>query len=382
MKRETLAVAGQVKISVENVNGDLQVVGWERPEITAKTSGDLLELNNEGQAVSVRCDDDLILYVAREASLSLDNISGDADIRALTGDVTIVNVSGDLQVRNVGAAKIDSVGGDLSLRSSSGNLQVGKVGSNASLRDVKGDVVLESVNSDLHLRNMEGNVTAVAGGDAILSLHPKNGTNIDVTAGCDLLLCVPTTLDAQLDLQAGAEEGIRIDLPGVTSVEEAATRKLVLGSGSATLHLVAGEDLVVTSKEGEWESKADFDPFGYSDLFSGEFPGVPADLHERISRQVEEVTQRVAQMQSARIQQRMEAAMRRAEEKLRAAERRSQFMGVTGRGRPPSPISSTPPTPPSEPVSNEERLAILKMLEDKRISVKQAEKLLSALEGK
>ena len=37
--------------------------------------------------------------------------------------------------------------------------------------------------------------------------------------------------------------------------------------------------------------------------------------------------------------------------------------------------------PPKPPVSDEERLAILKMLQEKKISAEEAEKLLSALEG-
>jgi hypothetical protein len=42
----------------------------------------------------------------------------------------------------------------------------------------------------------------------------------------------------------------------------------------------------------------------------------------------------------------------------------------------------TPPEPPREPVSDEERLAILRMLEQKKITVEQAEQLLAALTGK
>ena len=49
----------------------------------------------------------------------------------------------------------------------------------------------------------------------------------------------------------------------------------------------------------------------------------------------------------------------------------------------------TPPVPPNaaqrpeaEPVTDAERLAILKMLQDKKITLQDAEKLLAALDGK
>jgi hypothetical protein len=46
-----------------------------------------------------------------------------------------------------------------------------------------------------------------------------------------------------------------------------------------------------------------------------------------------------------------------------------------------TPKPPTPPMPPSEPVSEDERMTILKMLADKKITSQQAEELLNALEG-
>jgi hypothetical protein len=95
-----------------------------------------------------------------------------------------------------------------------------------------------------------------------------------------------------------------------------------------------------------------------------------------------------AQEHSDRVQHRVDAAMRRAEEKMRSAERRTAHMGISmgrwgvniGGPRPPRP--PVPPVPPSEPVTDDERLTILKMLQQKKISLQEAEKLLAALEGK
>ena len=68
---------------------------------------------------------------------------------------------------------------------------------------------------------------------------------------------------------------------------------------------------------------------------------------------------------------------------MRAAERRSVHMGVSvGRWGAKVERPVAPPPPPSEPVSDEERLSILKMLQEKKISREEAEKLLAALEGK
>ena len=56
------------------------------------------------------------------------------------------------------------------------------------------------------------------------------------------------------------------------------------------------------------------------------------------------------------------------------------FIGL-GKTNPDRSASSAVP-PIDQPVSDEERLTILRMLQDKKISMEDAEKLLAALEGK
>lgn len=387
MKQSTIAVNSPLTVVIDNLEGDLQVAGWERAEVSAKTDGDELDLQAEGGQARVRCQGDLILYLPREAQLQVGNVSGDVDIRAVSGSIGFGNVGGDLQMRAVGPVKLSNVSGDLSVRNCSGDFRADQIGSDASLRDVQGTLTLSMVGADLYLRNMDRDVSARAGSDAILYLQPNKGAKIEVHAAGDILLRLPAEVDALLSLQGGSMESIRVDFPDLEPGEEGITREVKLGSGAAKIRLTAGDELIVTSRADEWQSLADFDNSGLDDDFAGRFPGLRADFHDRISERIQAATQRAneqAQRHSDRAQRRVEAAMRRAEEKMRAAERRSRFMGVGGHGVgrpfPPSPVA--PPAPPSEPVSDEERLTILKMLQEKKISLQEADKLLAALDGK
>ena len=77
-----------------------------------------------------------------------------------------------------------------------------------------------------------------------------------------------------------------------------------------------------------------------------------------------------------RISQRAQEAARRAEHKAqRVASRRHAKMKWTWD------FDNMPKAPKREPVSEEERMAILRMLAEKKITSEEAEQLLSALEG-
>lgn len=93
---------------------------------------------------------------------------------------------------------------------------------------------------------------------------------------------------------------------------------------------------------------------------------------ERIMHQAHEASERGI----ARAREKMRLDQEKLERRLEIAQRRAKVQGVAP-GR--ETRFSQPQTP--EPISGEERLAILHMLEQKKISVEEAEKLFAALEG-
>jgi len=109
--------------------------------------------------------------------------------------------------------------------------------------------------------------------------------------------------------------------------------------------------------------------------------------HERANAHLEAANRR-AEAAGQRASIKIEAAMRRAEAKARAAEVRAR----RGAGNVHANIKisrwnwdlspNEMPLEAGAPISDDERLAILKMLQEKKITVEEAEKLLAALEGK
>jgi hypothetical protein len=189
------------------------------------------------------------------------------------------------------------------------------------------------------------------GEDVVLYLDPQPGNAYSVTAGEDILLVMPPKANATLTLNG---DEIDVEWKGIRNEEEVTSRVITLGDGSATVTLHAGGDIRVTNQSDAGESAEDF----------GNFAGIGFDwsgFGERISRHVEAATRRAGRQ--------AERAARRVNAKVNLGR---WNWDITPQGI---------PNRPSEPVSDEERITILKMLQEKKITAEEAEKLLAALEG-
>jgi len=405
MKQQTITVDPNQKVTLESIPGDLRAAGWDRPEIMAKTDGDKLDIISAADGIVISCEEDLILYLPRSADLNVKKVAGDAILQAINGPValgpiagdltindlgpvTLGTVSGDASLRNTGALNADTISGDFTLRGGHGVCAVENVGGDASVRDVDGMVTIAEVGSDLYVRNVHGAVTVKAGADVALYLSPVPGQTYDVNAGDDLIVRLTPEVKVKLHLNANSPESLQVDFPGVNLPEDCTSYEVLLGEqdeGVAEMLLTAGGDLLVTSRADPWKSAADFDHGDWHIPPIPPIPPLPPDFSERINRRVEASLQRAqAHIDAAtrRSDAKVQAAMHRAEAKARAAEVRArswQGRVVIG-GRTVMNVSSS--APQGEPVSDDERLTVLKMLQEKKITLEEAEKLLAALEGK
>lgn len=418
MQQQTISVEQTIPVLVGPVPGDLRVAGWERAEIMAKTDGDELNLSLENGQARVTCDENLILYLPRPSALIVERVAGDASLQAMqgalrlgpvAGDVTMNDVgpvdadtiAGDASLRNVGAMSARSISGDFTLRVGNGPCVIENIGGDASLRDINGDLIVQNVGSDLYVRNVRGSVNVTAGADISLYLEPHPGQMYHATAGDDLLVRIPCDVNIELHLVGGNPDDVHVDIPGVELSGDSTAYDLTIGpegDSIAKMYLTSGDDLLVTCHADAWESAADFG-VGMADGSNWGIPPIPPlppDFSERINRRVQAAMERAqvrmeeagrrAESASRRAGIKVEAAVRRAEAKARAAEVRARRSGRSGfnieMDRWHWDLTPRGPVETGQPVSDEERLTILRMLQEKKISLEEAEKLLAALEGK
>jgi len=356
-----ISVSSQPKVKIESVEGDLRLVGWDNDEILVRSNDEAVTLNQNGDDVSIKCQDALAINVPKNSQVHILTVNGDMSMRGLAGDLEADLLNGDVAIRDAGKVTLGAVESDFSLRGAKGDVRVKSVGGDASLREVNGSLTLDSVSDDLAIHGVGGNLKVDVDEDVVLHLDPKPGQEYSVVAGDDIMLILPEGANATLTLNG---DKINVHLPNIQP-EDSASRVVTLGDGSAQIKLDAGGDVLVTDRQDAAQSADEFGNFAgmmfdwgsWGREIGQEWGDIGRDWGDRISRQAQEVA-------------------RKTERKVRhAAGRRNARMKFTWD------LDNMPKAPKREPVSEEERMTILRMLAEKKISSEEAEQLLSALEG-
>ena len=404
-----------------DVSGDLNLKGQDSFEVVAKSDGpENLLLEAQDDQVTIRCSGDCSVRVPRAAIIQVTATHGDAVYKALDGDLTIDDTHGDLELRNVGATKIGKVNGDLEAKNVEGNLNIDSAQGDVSIRGVQGDfLVTNKVAGNLSLSDVGGNAIASANGNVFLHLDPAPGHRYEFTSHGNVFCRLST--DASVEISVPKASQVMVELPGIHAPAPIqAPYALTLAEGDAHITLSAKGNVVLDTYTPDWDMEdfdldVDSEVNGIADAVSQQITQQvesqvrmiedqlnaqlssltmrlnAAKLSEEQARRIEDRAHEASERATARAQDRIRHAQERMEHKMAAAQRKIEIKAqahehASRHGRQSwnfnIPTPPTPATPPGEPVSEDERLMILRMLEQKVISMDQAEELLSALEGK
>jgi predicted GIY-YIG superfamily endonuclease len=414
-----LSVESEFPLIVVEVNGNLRLKGADEQQVvgTSQGEGDLVIEQREDQ-VYVHCKDNLSLLVPRRSEIKVEMVSGNASYKALDGELDIHRVAGNVELRNVGPVRIGEAKGNLLARRVAGDLNIDTLFGNASVEDIQGAfTVTGSIKGNLNLDEVDDDIKAVAGGNLAAKLDPLPGVTYELRAGGNLACWLPEDASAEINILKAAKTSLGFESQKIPQPVEFPF-SFTLGDGEALVSLSAGGNLAVSgapdlhrpagfgihlefTKDGipddfgadiSRQIEAQMEMLGHQIEFQMEnlsstlmSSGLSEEAAERISRRAREAGERAtrrAQEKMQRAQEKMErkveAARRKAEMKARSARRAEQRQErkVSWKGSPAADTASQ-----AEPVSGEERLIILQMLEEKKITLEQAEELLSALEG-
>ena len=349
-------------VRVERVRGDLRVVGAESERVTVQGGADgAAEVEHDDSLIVIQAPRSLRLGVPRGATLEIGHIGGDLQIEGVQGEIHLGKVGGDASLAECGGVVADRVGGDVLVRDVSAAISLKAVGGDVLLDGSEAGVKVLGAGGDASLRRLPGPIDAAVGGDVHLVLGQALRGNVNLQVGGDVFCRLPSGASAQVKLVAGGD--LKVD-PPVDKEAEWGGLSFELGAGEYDVRIDAGGDL--------W-------------MGVGEDAEAEVDLESLGSRMASKVGEKIAEMEAALCAMGAEmgavSGERIAERVQRIVDRAVRDTGP--RGMPQGlkeALEGLGSGPRAEPVTDEERLKILQMLEQKKINVEEAEQLLEALE--
>jgi hypothetical protein len=430
MFEQTIETSTTPHITVVECAKNLLVQGKDSAQITIRVDGEAkdLTLEQEGETLTLSASKDCEIACPVDATLTVQACHGNAKVDGVAGTIALETVHGNLTLKDVGPTEFTRVDGNLYIRDVGGVLRGKAVGGNARVHDVEGECVLEKVNGNLHVRDVDGDfqsetvggnahvddvrgqctvrkvggnltfdevqggVTAEkVGGNARAKPFFAPGTACRISAGGNVDIRLPDEANLSLTLRAGG--GVRSKIAGLTLERANGEMRGVLGDGAASLEAKAGGSITLRGQGTAHEAPGEFEfNMDFLDDLEGIGPMIEARVGEAMAQLEVQLKQGLGQFDSEKLRLKIEraaeksarAAERAAEEVRRAAEREAQKarMRAERSQRRWERTSGQKPRTRSEPVSEEEQLRVLRLVEQGKITPEQAADLLAAMKGR
>lgn len=212
-------------VLVENVSGSVQVIGWNKNEIsvTGTLSGDIEELKFEpGKKKSrievvwpkgkknLKGEAHLVINVPRASQLEVECVSADIEISKVTGSVEGSSISGDVTITGQ-CEEIDaeSISGDVFIDGGAAEIDAGSISGKVKARGKTSEVEVQTVSGSIDLdfdKYLGLNVESVSGDATVKgNLDGSGSFSFDLHSG-DLILTVPSGVSADFEVETFSGE--------------------------------------------------------------------------------------------------------------------------------------------------------------------------------
>lgn len=403
MFEQTTETSATPHITVTECLDNLVVRGSEVRQVTIQVQGgaDDAVLEQEGETFTLVARAGCLISCPPATTITVGTVRGNLKIKGVEGPVTIGTVHGNVNLRAVGPTALKQASGNLSVRQVAGDLRVQTLRGNARVHQVEGSLSLSQVDGNLVAEGLQGGLAAEqVRGNVRLGPPFSPGATYRLSANGNLT--VHLLADASLHLALRAGDGVRSRIPDLALEEAEEETRGILGTGEASLEAQVGGRVYLRPLE-PGEGPAEGLPLD----FVADLEGLGAQIEARVAEAMAEMEVRLAEslgrIDSEEIHHRVERA---TEQALRAAGRageraRREVERATERARWEAEreaeqarlraeraerrwqrSSGRRPRPRQEPATDKERMRVLRLVEEGKITTKQAADLLAALEGR
>ena len=395
MKELAISVEDISKINIRS-HGNLDLSGWEKNEVWINTDLNVQRTRREGGGLYLIFVDDCEIKVPYQTKLEIDRASGNARIRDVQADVMVKHISGNLAVQNVNNIQAERVSGSLLVEEVKGELKVGKVSGNFKGRQFFGNILTERINGGVSLVNVHKGARIKSSGDLNLDVAANAVGDLDLRTYAGINLNLPILADAEISTICMAQN-IELRVGERSEKYNDRRKTIILGEGSQHIRLESNGRIKIKAeeiKEAEiarlfeeldnlWVQLKEKSEIKRKIKSIDKNPEI--EVIEGFSRFAEEAMKGVIGTAGITAQI-AETALQEAEVRIQlAVDRIEEEMKELGIEIHLGEFKQENPEPEKsgkieDNVSEEERLIIFRMLEQKKISVEEADRLLEALE--
>jgi len=381
MFEQTFETSATPHITVTECLSNLVVRGSEERQITLRLRGEADDavLEREGESFTLVARAGCFLTCPPDTTLTVGTTRGNLKVEGVEGPVAIGTVHGNVNLRGVGPTALEQAFGNLRVRQVTGDLRVQTTRGNARVRHVEGSLFLGLVGGNLVARGLQGGLEAeqVRGN---VRLGPPFSPGLVYRLGVNGNLGIYLSVSASLRLALRAGDRVRSRIPGLVLEQAEGETTGVLGAGEASLEAQVGGNVSLRPQEPEEGQPLDF----VADL-----EGLGAQIEARIAEEMAEMEVRLeeslSRIEDPGLRQRVEReAERAAGQARRKAEREAERARLRAERaeRRWQRASGQRPRPKRESATDEERMRVLRLVEEGKVTPEQAADLLAALNGR
>jgi DUF4097 and DUF4098 domain-containing protein YvlB len=393
MFKQTFETSATPHITITECMDNLVVRGSEEQQVTVHLRGSTqdLDLDQVGETFTLVARADCLVTCPTATTLTVGSVHGNLKVEGVEGPVTADTAYGNVKLRSVGPTAVGQTYGNLTAYQVEGDLRAQTTVGNVKVYQAEGSISTDRVDGNLIIEGLQGGLEAerVRGNVRLGSLFLPEQTYRLTTDG-NLTVYLP--VEASLRLAIRASGGVRSSVPDLVLEKGDGEMRGVLGDGGANLEAQVGGHASLRPPGMEEGTPVEGMPFD----FVADLEGLGTQIEARIGEAMAEMESRLAEslgrIDSEEIrlhaeqatQRALRAAGRAAEQARRAADREAERarMRAERAERRWQRASGRRSTPKRESVTDEERMRVLRMVEESKITPEQAAELLAALEGR
>lgn len=244
--QQMISVEPDVTIVVK-AHGNLDVQGWEHPEVGIVTDINVQKIRHENKLLRMLFVEDCELSIPQDGRLIIERVSGNARLRNLTNQLTINKVQGSLAIQNAKTVTISRVSDNCILENIEGAIEIGKVGENLKGKNLRSSIKTERISGSIQLNSVGGKLDLRSEEHIEVGLTEQNHETINLRSSDNVLLHLPINPNASLQIKSSGEY-IVVDVGENQKKIHENRCEIRLGDGSQKISIDSGNRVRVTGE--------------------------------------------------------------------------------------------------------------------------------------